>query len=151
MALSSLALSFDFFFSFFFILFFFLFLSFCFACFFLLCRLFFGLASLSLESSEEELEDVEDEEELEEEEDAVPEDDVLAFLFFLALPSFFLSSRADAEPDPRRRDPELGVLAGERLPRGESLLLLLLFFSFLCRLLRELLRLLLRDRFRARL
>ena len=93
LAFSSLALSFDFFFDFFFILFFFFFfsffLSFCFARCFLPCRLFFVLESLSLESSEEELE--EDEEEPVDE-DAVSEEEVLAFLFFLSFPSFFFSA-----------------------------------------------------------
>lgn len=91
LAFSSLALSFDFFFDFFFNLFFFFFLSFCFARFFLPCRLFFVLESLSLESPELELEEEEDEEELVDE-DAVSEEEVLAFLFFLSFPSFFFSA-----------------------------------------------------------
>lgn len=45
-------------------------------------------------------------------------------------------------------DSEVRFLRGELLPRCESLLLFLLFFSFLFCLLRELLLLLLRDRFR---
>lgn len=89
---SSLALSFDFFFDFFFALFFFFFfLSFCFTRFFLPCCLFLVLESLSLESSEEVLEEEEDEEELLDE-DAVSEEDVLAFLFFLSFLSFFFSA-----------------------------------------------------------
>lgn len=96
---SSFAFSFDFFFDFFFILFFFfLLLSLSFARFFLLCRLFFVLESLSLEPPEEELEEEEDEEELVDE-DAGSEEEVLAFLFFLSFPSFFFSSLAAAELD----------------------------------------------------
>lgn len=94
LAFSSLAFSFDFFFDFFFILFFFfllLSLSLSFARFFLLCRLFFVLESLSLVSPEEELEEEEDEEELVDE-DAGSEEEVLAFLFFLSFPSFFFSA-----------------------------------------------------------